>query len=49
MKSLPNVTLISYDNTNEPVRTLRVLQQLRVDQSSVCSRRLSFAASFLKA
>jgi len=26
MKSLPNVTLISYDNTNDPSRTLKALQ-----------------------
>ena len=39
MKSLPNVTLISYDNTNESVRTLRVLQH--------CASMIQFAAVVL--
>ncbi len=36
MKSLPNVTLISYDNTNDPTRTLRALKY--------CASLINFAA-----
>ncbi len=36
MKSLPNVTLISYDNTDDPTRTLRALRY--------CASLINFAA-----
>ncbi len=39
MKSLPNVTLISYDNTPTPERTLRALQH--------CARLMQFASVVL--
>ncbi len=39
MKSLPNVTLISYDNTDKPERTLRVLQH--------CASMIQFSAVVL--
>lgn len=41
MKSLPNVTLISYDNTDRPERTLRALQY--------CASLIKFAAVILVA
>src|SRR5215469_11103481 len=41
MKSLPNVTLISYDNTSDPRRTLRALNH--------CASMIQFAAVILVA